>query len=173
MIGYISSFELQYILEQLKEELSPEKYAELNEGDLLISIINGKTETEDTELKTSIEKHRAAFKANKELAKGYFKVMWGEDYDEYAQINQLEDVLNGKYHGINKDYTEDVKAYIAKMIPETDEREELHGCVAVDEKLAEMLQALMDKFTFEGVDHSWTKLCYYYEYIGPNSADAE
>ena len=21
----------------------------------------------------------------------------------------------------------------------------------------------MDKFTFEGVDHSWTKLCYYYK----------
>ena len=26
---------------------------------------------------------------------------------------------------------------------------------------------LMDKFTFEGVDHSWTKLCYYYKHFSP------
>ena len=43
---------------------------------------------------------------------------------------------------------------------------ELHGCVLVNEELATILQAIMDKFTFEGVDHSWTKLCYYYKHIG-------
>ena len=40
------------------------------------------------------------------------------------------------------------------------------GAIVVDEELATILQAIMDKFTFEGVDHSWTKLCYYYKHIG-------
>ena len=39
--------------------------------------------------------------------------------------------------------------------------------VVVTEELAEILQMLMDKYTFENVDHSWTKLCYYYDYLGP------
>ena len=39
------------------------------------------------------------------------------------------------------------------------------GCVVVDERLAEILQLLMDKYTFEGVDNSWIKLCYYYDNI--------
>ena len=30
----------------------------------------------------------------------------------------------------------------------------------------EILQALMDKFTFEGVENSWLKLCYYYDHLG-------
>ena len=33
-------------------------------------------------------------------------------------------------------------------------------------ELAEMLQALMDKYSFKGVENSWTKLCYYYKHIG-------
>jgi hypothetical protein len=31
---------------------------------------------------------------------------------------------------------------------------------------AELLQKLMDKYTFKGVEHSWTKVCYYYDYMG-------
>lgn len=46
---------------------------------------------------------------------------------------------------------------------------ELNGCVIVDARLAEILQMLMDKFTFSGVENSWTKLCYYYEYFGPKA----
>ena len=34
-----------------------------------------------------------------------------------------------------------------------------------DAKLAELLLMLMDKFTFEGVENSWTKVCYYYNNI--------
>ena len=41
------------------------------------------------------------------------------------------------------------------------------GCVVVDQELAELLQLLMDKYTFKNVEHSWTKLCYYYETLGP------
>ena len=33
-------------------------------------------------------------------------------------------------------------------------------------ELADILQALMNKYTFDDVDHSWTKVCYYYQYIG-------
>ena len=44
---------------------------------------------------------------------------------------------------------------------------ERKGCVVVTEELAEVLQFLMDKYTFKGVDNSWTKLCYYYDYLGP------
>ncbi len=173
MISYIASFEVQYILEQLKEELGADKYNELMKEDFLKDVINGKKETEDTELKASIEKHRAAYKADTKIAKEYFKAMWLGDYEEMAKNNMLEDVLIGKYHGIDLDYTEAMRAYVEKMIPETDEREELHGCVVVDKELAIMLQALMDKYTFPGVDHSWTKLCYYYKHLGPSTTVTE
>ena len=43
--------------------------------------------------------------------------------------------------------------------------------MAVTERLAEILQLLMDKYTFENVDHSWTKLCYYYDYLGSNDVN--
>lgn len=42
---------------------------------------------------------------------------------------------------------------------------ELKGCIAVDEELAQILQLLMDKYTFRGVANSWQKLCYYYKHI--------
>ena len=35
-------------------------------------------------------------------------------------------------------------------------------------ELAEILQKLMDKYTFEDVDNSWLKICYYYDHLGPN-----
>lgn len=100
-------------------------------------------------------------------ADAYLKDTWGEDYEEYAATYQLEDVYAGRYHGEGKDYTEQMKAYLDKII--TTGGEEIHGCVAVDQTLAEMLQLLMDKYTFENVDHSWTKLCYYYDYLGPEA----
>ena len=33
-------------------------------------------------------------------------------------------------------------------------------------RLAELLQTLMDKYTFAGVENSWAKLCYYYQHMG-------
>jgi hypothetical protein len=39
------------------------------------------------------------------------------------------------------------------------------GCVLVDQQLSEILQALMDKYTFDGVKNSWLKLCYYEQYF--------
>ena len=97
----------------------------------------------------------------------YLKALWGEDYDGYAEIYQVDDVLAGKYHGTGEDYTEEMRTYLKKMI--TSGGKEIQGCVAVDQRLAELLQKLMDKYTFEGVDNAWIKLCYYYDYMGPNS----
>ena len=65
-------------------------------------------------------------------------------------------------------YTEFVAKYIEdNMI--TDETSELYGTVKVTKEFAEALSALMDKYTFEGVEYSWVKLCYYYKYLGPQN----
>lgn len=168
-LAYISSFEVQYIVDQLREVLDPAEFTALNENNFLVNLINGKKTSEDAELLNKIEQYRAEFNSNKKtIAIDYFKALWGEDYEASAEIYQIEDVLNGVFHGIDVDYTELADKYIAKMITaETHPNNpELHGCVIVDEELAMILQAIMDKFTFEGVDHSWTKLCFYYKHVG-------
>ena len=53
----------------------------------------------------------------------------------------------------------------------TNEHLELYGCVKVDEQFAKVLGLLMDKYTFEGVEFSWLKLCYYFKYLGPTSSN--
>ncbi|MBQ9859326.1 MAG: redoxin domain-containing protein [Clostridia bacterium] len=93
----------------------------------------------------------------------YLQTLWGEDYDGYAEEYQLEDVYEGKFHGDGEDRTEEIKPYLSKMEKSPAERA---GCVPVDEDLADLLQELMEKFTFENVDDSWLKLCYYYDYLG-------
>ena len=99
-------------------------------------------------------------------AKEYLVGLWGAEYDGYAEIYQVDDVLAGKYHGWGEDLTEEMKGFMSQMI--TTGGQEVRGCVVVTERLAQILQLLMDKYTFAGVDHSWTKLCYYYDYLGPN-----
>lgn len=42
---------------------------------------------------------------------------------------------------------------------------ELDGCIPVDEEIRIILQSLMDKYTFRGVEDSWQKCCYYYKHI--------
>ena len=96
----------------------------------------------------------------------YFKTLWGVDYDAQAAEYKLEEVLAGKYHGTGPDLTEEIKGYLSKMYSGSEE--ERVGCVPVDTRLAEILQLLMDKYTFEGVDNSWAKMCYYYDVLGPN-----
>lgn len=63
--------------------------------------------------------------------------------------------------GNGLDYTEKMKEYAAQILEEEDFPER-RGCVPVDEELAIILQKLMDTYVFENVEHSWTKLCYYY-----------
>ena len=92
----------------------------------------------------------------------YFKELWGEEYDAYAEIYQLKDVYEGRYHGTGEDMTEEISTYVSKMDKSDTER---NGCVPVTERLAEILQLVMDKYTFENVDQAWLKLCYYYDDI--------
>ena len=94
------------------------------------------------------------------------KTEWGEFYDEYYELYKVDEVIAGIYHGGGEDWTEEIKKYAALAI-DNPEHPERSGCVAVDEHLAKILQALMDKYTFKDVDHSWTKVCYYYQYLGP------
>ena len=64
------------------------------------------------------------------------------------------------------DRTEFVKNYIKENMI-TDETSELYGCVKVDAEFGKILELLMDKYTFAGVEYSWAKLCYYFKYVGP------
>ncbi len=105
------------------------------------------------------------FDGDQEKTIAYLKSEWGENYDANAQEYMLDDVFAGKYHGQGGDMTETMEAYLDKMITSGPEVE--IGCVVVTEELAEILQMLMDKYTFAGVDQSWLKLCYYYDYLGP------
>lgn len=95
----------------------------------------------------------------------YLKDTWGEDYDAYAEEYLLDDVLNGIYHGKGEDFTAEISTYLDDVI--TTGPEELNGCVLVTERLAEILQKIMDKYTFEDVEQAWLKMCYYYDYLGP------
>jgi hypothetical protein len=96
------------------------------------------------------------------------KLVWGDTYEEnYKNIYRVDDVLAGKYHGIGEDMTDEIAKYLEKMVPDSAETPELTGCVAVDENLKNILWKLMDKYTFEGVENSWLKVCYYYQYLGP------
>lgn len=97
-----------------------------------------------------------------------FKIEWGDEYDYYMDFFKVEDVVAGKYHGKGKDYSEAILKYVEKMIPASAQHPELQGCVPVDAELAEILQALMDKFSLQA-EGSWTKLCYYYQLIGPSA----
>ena len=107
------------------------------------------------------------YNGDQEKAIEYLKETWGEEYDAYADIYELEDVFAGKYHGEGEDLTEEMRAYVSKMMNDAS-KPEMKGCVVVDERLAELLQMVMEKYTFENVDNAWLKLCYYYDYLGPN-----
>ena len=92
------------------------------------------------------------------------KELWGADYDYYYDLYQLDDLQNGVYHGRGEDYTAEMKKYVS-LKDDGKTNPERQGCVAVDKELAEMLQMVMDKYTFQA-DKSWTKLCYYYNQLG-------
>ena len=104
---------------------------------------------------------------DKEKTKKALKELWGDTYEAEYEEYKVDDVLAGKYHGTGKDYTSKIKEYEKKIIKNGPKAEQ--GCVVVTKELAEILQQLMDKYTFEGVDNSWLKVCYYYDHHGPNS----
>lgn len=102
---------------------------------------------------------------DREKAIEYLKATWGEDFEANAEFFQMEEVLDGKYHGTGEDLTDEISAYLDDII--TSGPKERIGCVVVTEELAEILTLVMEKYTFENVDHPWTKLCYFYDHLGP------
>ena len=104
---------------------------------------------------------------DKEKTKAFLKQEWGESYETNYAEYKVDEVFAGKYHGAGKDMTNDIKKFEKQMIKSG--AKELQGCVVVTKELAEVLQMLMGKYTFENVDNSWLKVCYYYDHLGPNS----
>ena len=89
--------------------------------------------------------------------------LWGGDFEANYEYYQIAKVRAGIYHGNGVDMTGKIREYYASIITGDIVT---GGTVAVNEELAEILQALMDKYTFKDVENSWVKLCYFYEYIG-------
>lgn len=96
----------------------------------------------------------------------YLLEQWGDDYETYAEMYLVDDVLSGKYHGDGEDYTEAMRQFVSQMDTSGTERD---GCVIATKELTDILQMLMDKYTFKDVENSWTKLCYYYDYLRPEN----
>lgn len=128
---------------------------------------------------------------------GYYRVTYFDDnnemiryyvcYDANNEYYQVDNIGENGYTEENgytyvKFTAEDLETlgfvnytdYVTKYVEDnmiTDENSELYGCVKVDEKFAKVLSLLMDKYTFEGVEYSWVKLCYYYKYLGPEQSN--
>jgi hypothetical protein len=113
----------------------------------------------------------AALSGNAEACRTYFTTLWTADGAKmtFAQSYALEQVLADEYENGVIDLTDAIESYKAYKLPTSADAPELEGCVAVDETLAQLLQALIDKYSFTGVDHAWTKLCYYYKDLGPSN----
>ena len=105
------------------------------------------------------------YDGNQKKAIAYLKEQWGEEYDNYYKEYKVDEVFAGKYHGKGKDMTAQVKKYVSKM-DSGKTNPERKGCVVVDKELAEILQQLMEKYTFENVDNAWLKVCFYYDQMG-------
>lgn len=110
------------------------------------------------------------FNGDKDATRNYYKELWADQYDEWASVYMLEEVLEGKTHGTGDDLTEEISAFFEKKIAYSEDAPELEGCVPVDAELAKLLQAFVDKYSLEGVVNSWTKLCYYYKYVGSTNS---
>ena len=113
----------------------------------------------DQEIVTYLRNHNNDVEATKD----YLRTLWGADYETYAEIYKLEEIFRGEYHGEGEDLTPAISAFLSQVITDGSVND---GCVVVTKDLADLLQALMDKFTFEGVENSWRKLCYYYDHLG-------
>ena len=115
--------------------------------------------SEDLEILSYLEANNGDVEATRE----YLKKYWGDEYEAQREIYQIEDVFAGRYHGKGEDLTKEMQSYLGKMETGGDRE----GCVAVDARLAEILQLLVGKYSFADVDNSWLKMCYYYDYLGP------
>ena len=90
-------------------------------------------------------------------------------FEKSYEYYKVDEVIDGIYHGAGEDLTEWVRSYVDEnIILFNEENPELNGCVPLTKELADALQMLIDKYSFKGVDHSWTKVCCYYRILGPD-----
>lgn len=105
----------------------------------------------------------------------YLKTVW-EDEAEYQanyEAFKVDDVLNGILHPMGEDMTERMREIVEESLitAETcDKSDKEIGCVKVTEELRDILTLLLDKHVFQDIDEGYTKMCYYYQYLGPNAA---
>ncbi len=112
----------------------------------------------------------------------YLHSIWGEDdpeteelegYPYFEQVYRPDDVINGKLHpiGDGEDKTAVMEKYIDLIITAAtaDKSDKEVGCIKVTEELRDILKQLLDKYVFEDIEEGYTKMCYYYEYLGPTA----
>ena len=78
---------------------------------------------------------------------------------------QMDDVMEEKFHGKLVDYT-DVMYYYVSLMENDPNFPERQGCVAVTKELAEILDTLMHREIFEDIINGWLKFCFYYNMLG-------
>ena len=83
-------------------------------------------------------------------------------FDEYGEAAGGNDYTEKAREIYSRVITEGYNETLGEYIEAGDER---IGCVIVTDDVVELLQKLMDKYTFEGVENSWRKLCYYHQYF--------
>ena len=138
-----------------------------NAADVILGMIDmGGFDFSKTEDDLYILAFLEQYDGDVEATDAYLRELWGEEYDTYAQIYLLEEVYEGIYHGAGEDLSEEMRSYYSQVITAPGEKQ---GCVVVTERLAQILQMLMEKYTFQNVDDAWIKLCYYYEHLGPKA----
>ncbi len=150
--------------------------AYLFENTILEGIKSGAFDFQKTALDIEIEMYLEQFEQSGTDIETGFIELWqtedeksqgnGKSYKYEQRRDLIDDVMNGIYHGIG-DRTAEMQEYAEQLITNSD-NEELNGCIAVTEELAELLQVFMDTYSLEA-EHSWTKLCFFYRHYGPGS----
>ena len=119
--------------------------------------------------------NKAGFDENNENMIRYYMAVNNETEEEEMLLEK--DVEGYTYYQLTPEQIlamglADCTAYVATYVAEnmiTDTTSELYGCVKVNAQFAKVLELLMDKYTFEGVEYSWMKLCYYYSHLGASN----
>ncbi len=110
------------------------------------------------------EDDHAALYYYENYTEAQLKQLWGTQYDSLYAEYKMDDIKHGVFHGTGRDMTELARSYYEQIITEGDDIN-VKGCVEVNAELANLLQQLMDKYTFANVENSWVKLCYFYDVI--------
>ena len=85
-------------------------------------------------------------------------------YANFINLSLTEAINYDGFKFGDQDFSLKIRQYIAKA--EKDETKDTYGCAPVNEELKSILEKFMDKYGFEGVEHQWLKLCYYFQYFG-------